>query len=515
MRKWWLIAAAAAIAVVAMAQSTGGPGMGVVSSQAALQAIAPGQYTQVWLMGYATLGDAPPVAYLWAASCPGAPDGGAYLPPAAGGGGCWSMLLQTAYDVRWWGQTGQPHFVANNSTGTTATSSFCVPATPCKSINQTLATALKFDLANLGAEIEIQNTGTIYTESVAINGPGRGYSGTAAWTDTRVLPLITFTGTGSPAPIVNNNASYCYTMLVNSGAHAALGGNIQIEATNGSCVGTSALYSQFGGTWYNSGPGTILGPAPNGNLWIGEENGYFVNMSGCGASCDGWLTFTGNAATSAINSTDNSGFESDPRIAITGTPSYGRIFWASMGGYIKLPSAGGPFTAGAAVAAGTPRFLLQSGGRLQVNATWPTGSIYGQTDSTASYFQSGEPAPCAGGAGCSATTAPTGLGTGGAASMVAGASVRTGNVKFVVGASGALASGTVYVGFPWLLTGGNCWAQWVNGSAALQPGATIVTQGGLNTSTFNSPSIYFLWNDLSTPLPAGSTQYITYQCQSS
>jgi hypothetical protein len=60
------------------------------ASNAELRSLSPGLFGQVIRQGFTASGDAPPMVFLWQATCPATPDNAGYLvAPTKGGAGCW------------------------------------------------------------------------------------------------------------------------------------------------------------------------------------------------------------------------------------------------------------------------------------------------------------------------------------------------------------------------------------------------------------------------------------------
>jgi hypothetical protein len=485
-------------------------GSWVVANDAALTALPTATSLAVTRLGFTVAGDAPPQVFqkqIGTCAANGhVNDGGSCRDTTSGDGNSWLASPQTAWDIRWWGLSGEPTFYVNNVSGNGNAANFCVAvSTPCASISQAVATALKFDLANTGAIVSIANTGTTYIASIAINGPARGQVSNAQFTSAAALPLITFVGTGSPAPVVINDPAYCYTFLVNNGAMAALGGNITVQGTNNGCA--SDLYAQFGGTWFITGPSVTLQNA-SANFFIGEEAGALLVTPGCNSLCDGYLTLSGNTG-NAINVTADSYFDADSAINLAGV-SVGRLIWSTAGSLFKSFAESGVFIG--TLSAGI-RFDAETNSTVQLYfaPTWPAASTLGIIDSGGKYFDptvAGTQACIGGTAGCNVATAVSGLGAG---SAVSSGSLGTfaGAIELKPGA-GASSIGLVYLGFPYFFIDGICTWNLSPGTGGWQAGATPVA-GGLQTSA-PPPSVNVGWNNNSVPLTPGSTYFLTYIC---
>jgi hypothetical protein len=130
-RKWLALVAALAMAVPALAHAQSLPVvMPAAANNAALSALPHTAYSAVVRLGYAVIGDAPPLAYTPSASpCSlnaGAGDGGSQVPTSDGG--CWLAVFYGPGDIREWGAVGNANIRYGCSITATTNSLSCPTA---------------------------------------------------------------------------------------------------------------------------------------------------------------------------------------------------------------------------------------------------------------------------------------------------------------------------------------------------------------------------------------------------
>jgi len=231
-----------------------------IGGLAALRSLPAGIVNNVVRAYYTTAGDAPPLTYVWKATCPGTADNLAlYVAPNAGGTGCWSAAADpNRFDTREWG-------AVNDSTALT-----------CGTDN---AAAFQAAVNALGAGALIYNAGPSCVRSqINISQPGQRIACLGGGNAGGLHDVGTeFT---APAPIVWGGSSggtmFRYQSATTQAANG-WGADCALNGLGAAAYGVNS-FSSRGGVWniYGAHFTSSIFRADI-DLTLGEANGNSYN----------------------------------------------------------------------------------------------------------------------------------------------------------------------------------------------------------------------------------------------
>lgn len=372
---------------------------------------------------------------------------------------------------------------------------------PCLTISHAISIATKtFNLA--GAQVKINLAAGTYTKGVIASGiiPGQANIGSG------FTPMITIIGAGSASTLIDpstNCASGVYGVYASDGIIIGLG-SVKIT-TN--CANGSGLSIQNGARIFLADNDVNFAGAVDAIIRVGNNASFDANYIGPKSftiSSGAQYAFAGSGNAYIVTGAGVTNF-------ITNTPTFSLCFLSLIDGAFYNEGISSTWSG---TASGL-RYCLAGGAnadREQSIQTTP-GSLPGTLQGLSRMYSNGLVAgvsidkPCVGGsAGCRNTTAPTGLGSGGAASMLTGSGDHGGVVTLATG-TGPSTSGSVVVAPVSILTGdygagGSCVVS-LNNIGATWPSGSMVQ------SWFDTNGIHITWSG---SVVASASYNISYIC---
>lgn len=372
--------------------------------------------------------------------------------------------------------------------------------TQCATLQRAMALATRYNLN--GAPLTINLAAGTYTKGVVASGAIVGIASVGAFTS----PMIKIVGAGSTVTTIDPSTNCGSTnngIFVSDGLNLGIG-SVKIQT---SCASGNDVIANNNGRIFLVDNDVNFGPANNALIYAGTNSIFDANYAGSksftisGGGTYGFAASTNGTIVTGIGVTNT----------IVGTPNFSSCFVSLIDGAFYSEGINSTWS-GSATGRRYCNALSTKADREQSLQSLP-GNLPGTLQGTSVMYANGIvggvsiDTPCIGGAtGCRNATAPTGLGTGGSATMVTGANDHSGTVSLGMG-TGPATSGTVVIAPVSILTGdygggGSCVVGLSNIGAQWPAGAMV--QGYLDTS-----GIHIVW---SASVSASLSYNVSYVC---
>jgi hypothetical protein len=365
-------------------------------------------------------------------------------------------------------------------------------ASPCLTIQHAANLATTYDFA--GQNLTINLAAGTYTQGLILSGPFVG-----ATTGTGTPASLIILGAGSATTVIDNSTTCLPTVfpiIVHGDVNISLG-SVQVTT---SCNGAADVYLERSHMSVVNGD-VVFGAAPFAHIDAYDHSTFDPNPYPITLSGGGLYMFVVSTHSTIIISAGATN-------TILGTPSVSGAFVDEEDHGMFLVGAGAHWSG--SVIGTRYAIALNSTIDTEQNAAPLPGSLPG-TVSNGSHYYVNTGQACIGGSGCRNTTSPTGLGSGGSATIATYSSDHSGAVSLVAG-TGASSSGTLTIAPGSLLRGdtgqqGYCVVSLSN--AGSQWAAAASTQSYYDIF---SDTIRVLWFNGGANLVSGNSYNLSYVC---